>query len=128
MTSLTSLWPVLVQELSGKNGVRIREKIEGSLSPLDHRSFIFAVSYSSLSYLAVIPPGNSISELPWMIKASPKKTRRRGLRRITSALTKAALVGIVAVSTVKPNSQGQQVLSRLIKSPLPVGQGKYLGS
>ena len=41
-----------------------------------------------------------------MIKASPKETRRPGLRCIILALTKAALVGIVAVSTVSTQQMG----------------------
>jgi hypothetical protein len=62
--------------------------------------FKFAVSYSSLSNLALIYPAIQVLNLPLLIKASPRNTRRRGLRCIKWAWTTAALVGIVAVSTV----------------------------
>jgi hypothetical protein len=65
-----------------------------------------------------------------MIKASPRKTRRRGLRRITSALISAALAAVVPVSTANAQQSGPAgalPIDRLASSSAKAEEGTSVG-
>ena len=76
-------------------------KVQVLLSPLGERTLLIRGSVLKPILPCHDSFGNFIADLRLMNTASLKKTRRRGLRRITSALAKAALAAIIGLSSVK---------------------------